>query len=360
MILTTQINCVDCTFICIMVFNTQLLAEMIEGKYVKVQQHPTQDLFIYNYTALAQYDRVWNDCTIQSRGLILDGDGKIVARPFLKFFNLGEYEDQLIPAESFDVYEKMDGSLGILYWVDDEPYIATRGSFVSEQSVVATRMLHDTYQAAIPLLDKRFTYLFEIIYPENRIVVDYGANRELVLLAVVDRETGAEQPLADIGIPVVKRYDGIKDIHKLKSLETFNKEGFVIRYSSGYRLKVKFDEYQRIHRILTGVSSISIWEYLKEGQPFDEILERVPDEFYQWVKAKSTELTSAYDAILAKAKADFKVLETRKETALYFQTCQYPAVMFNLLDGKSVDQVIWKMLRPVHEKPFSDLDKEEI
>ncbi|MEL7147858.1 MAG: T4 RnlA family RNA ligase, partial [Bacteroidota bacterium] len=263
-----------------MVFNTQLLSEMIEGKYVKVQQHPTADLFIYNYTALAQYERAWNECTLQCRGLILDGAGNIVARPFSKFFNLGEYEGQRIPAEPFNVYEKMDGSLGILYWMKDQPMIATRGSFVSDQSVEATRMLQQLYSDAIPLLDRRFTYLFEIIYPENRIVVDYGQCRQLVLLAVVDHETGEEQPLSEIGFPLVKRYDGLRDIHQLKALETANKEGFVICYQSGYRLKVKFDEYQRIHRILTCVSSISIWEYLKEGKPLDEILERVPDEFY--------------------------------------------------------------------------------
>ena len=335
-----------------MVFNKQLLDEMIERKYVKVQQHDTAMLSIYNYTALAQYDREWNECTINCRGLILNEDGEVVARPFSKFFNLGEYEDQPIPAEPFEVYEKMDGSLGILYWIGDEPYIATRGSFNSDQAVEATSMLREQYKAAIAALDRQYTYLFEIIYPENRIVVDYGAKRELVLLAVVDRETGEEQPLVDIGFPVVKRYDGIKDIHKLKDKETFNKEGFVIRFSSGYRLKVKFDEYQRIHRIITNVSSINIWEYLKEEESMDEILERVPDEFYRWVKMKKEELTSGYEAILARAKSDFKVLATRKETALYFQSCPYPAVMFNMLDGKPVEQVIWKMLRPVHEKPF--------
>lgn len=336
----------------------QLLTEMIEGKYIKVQRHPVEDLFIYNYTALAQYERVWNDCTTQSRGLILNSCGEVIARPFPKFFNLGELEDQKIPAEPFEVYEKMDGSLGILYWVNDQPMIATRGSFVSEQSTVATQMLHGQYAAAIPRLNRKFTYLFEIIYPENRIVVDYGSKRALVLLAVIDRETGEEQSLADIGFPIAERYDGIRDIHKLRELEKSNKEGFVIRYESGYRLKVKFEEYQRIHRILTGISSINIWEHLRDGIPFDDMLENVPDEFYHWVKAKRAELISSYESILSQAQADFKVLDTRKETAWYFQSCQYPSVMFNLLDGRPVDQVIWKMLRPAFEKPFTEQEEE--
>jgi len=96
--------------------DTQLLNELILENYVRVNKHPDRDLFIYNYTAKAQYDRVWNEITLQCRGLILDASGNIIARPFPKFFNLGEMEDQVIPALPFDVFEKMDGSLGITYW----------------------------------------------------------------------------------------------------------------------------------------------------------------------------------------------------------------------------------------------------
>lgn len=335
-----------------MKMNKQLLEEMIQQNYVKVQKHPMHDLFIYNYTQTAQYDRLWNDCTLACRGLILDAEGTVVARPFPKFFNLGECDDQSIPNEPFEVFEKMDGSLGILYWIEEQPFIATRGSFISEQSVIATKMLHSKYADSISKLDKNLTYLFEIIYPENRIVVDYGEKEELVLLGVVDKASGEEVEIPDIGFPVVPKYDGLNDIHELKAIEAFNKEGFVIKFQSGYRLKVKFDEYTRLHFIVTMVSSLTIWEYLKDQKSFEEILERVPDEFFQWVKDKEELLTNQYDAILAKAKEDFKILDSRKETALYIQTCQYPAVMFNLLDGKSVDRTIWKMIRPKFEKPF--------
>ena len=156
----------------------------------------------------------------------------------------------------------------------------------------------------------------------------------------------------DIGFPLVKKYDGIRDIDLLKNKEVFNKEGFVIKFADGYRLKVKFDEYVRIHRIITNVSSINIWEYLRTKQPFDDILEKVPDEFYQWVKETKEGLLEKYEGILKEAKGDYKILASRKETALYFQTCKYPAVMFNLLDGKPVDETIWKILRPKFEKPF--------
>jgi tRNA splicing ligase len=335
--------------------NTKQLNQLIADNYIIVNKHPSADLYIYNYSQKAQYERVWNDWTLACRGLIMDGNYQVVARPFQKFFNLGEFENQVIPNESFEVFEKMDGSLGILYWIDNKAYICTRGSFVSEQALVATEMLRTQYAEVIPLLDKSKTYLFEIIYPENRIVLDYGNERKLVLLAIVDTETGLENELQDIGFEVVKCYDELNDLSKLKQLEEENKEGFVVKYKNGYRLKVKFDEYQRIHRIVTQVSTLNIWEYLKEGQDLLPILDRVLDEFYDWVKSTHAKLLDNYAEIDTQSKQDFKVLEDRKTTALYFQTCQYPSVLFKMLDGQPYDQVIWKMIKPDYQKPFVEM-----
>jgi RNA ligase len=353
--------------------NISALQQLIADDYIKVQKHPTAPLYIYNYTPKAQYDRVWNELTLACRGLILDEQYNVVARPFGKFFNLGEMENQVIPNEPFEVFEKLDGSLGILYWHEDKPFIASRGSFSSEQALMATELLHTQYAHVIPNLDPTKTYLFEIIYPENRIVVDYGAERKLVFLAVIDTQTGidivetqnfrsaaaqsaAAASLRVDGFDIVKRYDGLNDLHLLKTLEEENKEGFVVRFQSGYRLKVKFEEYQRIHRIVTGVSNVSIWEYLKAGQDLTPILEKVPDEFYEWVKETHAQLLVQFAEIEAICKTDFRILETRKDTALYFQTCRYPAVLFKMFDQKPYDEVIWKQLRPVFQKPFANYD----
>ncbi|RFS14650.1 T4 RnlA family RNA ligase [Emticicia sp. C21] len=333
--------------------NIQALHELIANDYINVQKHNHADLYIYNYSAKAQYDRVWDEWTLACRGLIMNADYEVMARPFKKFFNWGEVENQVIPQEPFEVYEKMDGSLGILYWINEIPYIATRGSFNSDQAKVATEMLHTTYATSIPLLNKNKTYLFEIIYPENRIVVDYGNTRALVLLGVIDTKTGEECPLEQIGFEVVKLYDGINDLYQLKKLEEANREGYVIKFVSGLRLKVKFDEYQRVHQIITRVSSLNIWEHLKEGNDLTDILDRVPDEFYDWVKMTEKHLADNFKAIEARAKTEFKVLDTRKENALYYQTCSYPAVLFKMMEDKPYDQIIWKMLRPKFEKPFA-------
>lgn len=337
--------------------NTVVLKEMISKKYIRVNKHPNYDLYIYNYTQSAQFERIWNETTLCCRGLILDKDFKVIARPFAKFFNLGEMENQIIPNTSFEVYDKMDGSMGILYWIDEIPFIASRGSFSSDQSDKANEMLHGKYKNSWRLLDKSKTYLFEIIYPENRIVLDYGASEELVLLAIIDTESGEEFPLEDIGFPIVEKYDGIKDIDSLAEMNKDNKEGFVIKFSDNFRVKVKFEEYLRLHRIITQVSNLNIWEYLKTNQPIEEVLERVPDEFFDWVKQTKSDLENQYAVIENQCKKDFKVFETVKETALYFQTRKYRGVLYAMLNNRDYSEIIWRMIRPTFEKPFNKGEK---
>ena len=333
-------------------FDFELLRELIDKQYINVQKHPTADLYIYNYTAMVQYERCWNEVTKNCRGLILDGHGTPVARPFPKFFNLEELTADQIPKEPFEVFEKLDGSLGILYFIDNQAFMATRGSFTSDQAVRANEILQKKYASILPNLNPKYTYLFEIIYPENRIVVQYGDQEDLVLTAIVETKTGKELPLQNTGFTTVEKLEGVKDLRDLKKLALPNKEGFVVRFKNGFRLKVKFEEYVRLHRILTGISSKNIWEYLKTKQSIEPLLADVPDEFYDWVHATIDKLNLRYQQIENAAKVEFKILENRKETAFYFNTCRYQKILFHMLDGKDYSKIIWRMIEPAFEKPF--------
>jgi RNA ligase len=201
------------------------------------QLHQTLDLDIWNYSEKVQYEGLWDDITLMCRGLVTNSEGDIVARPFRKFFNIEE--GRHIPTEQFNVYEKMDGSLGILFFYNDVWVLATRGSFTSDQAVKGFEMLKNyEYEK----LHKDYTYLFEIIYEENRIVVKYSFE-DLVLLGMIETKTGYEVDLysevndirlknliSNIGIKVVKRYDGIKDYSVLKGMIGDDEEGFVVQF----------------------------------------------------------------------------------------------------------------------------------
>ena len=333
----------------------KVINQLVADHYLTVKKHPDADLFICNYTAKTQYDAHWNDYTLACRGLIIDAEGNIVARPFRKFFNLDEGSPANLPTEDYQVYDKLDGSLGILYWLGSLPSIATRGSFESSQASKATQILHEQYAFLFSRLDREITYLFEIIFPENRIVIDYAGVEDLFLLGQIHTQTGQDLGLSrrgtsrrgtsDIGFPLVKQYPETA-LNDLKALAQEGREGFVVRFASGHRVKVKFPEYVHLHRIITELSTITIWEYLSHEQSLDELLEKIPDEVYDWVRGTSEAILSDYRSIEEQCRSVYQELPTRKETALYFQQQQYPAVLFAMLTGKDYAPIIWKMLRP--------------
>jgi len=218
------------------------LNEYFEKGLVYKQVHPTLPLTIWNYTEKVQYEGLWDEITLQTRGLVTDDEGNVVARPFKKFFNIEE--KKFTATEEFEVYEKMDGSLGILFFYEGKWIVATRGSFTSDQAVKAQEILKSKY--IVESIPKGYTTLFEIIYPENRIVVDYGDEESLVVLGMTSRMSGKEMDYDSLlnvhnesGMSVVRRYDGIKDYSFLKNMIADTHEGFVVKFSNGGKNKKK-------------------------------------------------------------------------------------------------------------------------
>ena len=329
-----------------------------EGLLLK-QHHPTKDLTIWNYSPRVQYDKLWDDVTKACRGLVTNSNGEVVARPFSKFFNYEEMVENEIPLQTFDVYEKMDGSLGIIFFYDGEWIVATRGSFTSPQANRAREILKKYDYEKLP---KGWTTLCEIIYPENRIVCEYEYE-ELVMLCVKSNVSGIEYDYDSLRriseetkFPVVKKYHGLEDFDKLKTSITDDREGYVIRFKNGLRIKIKGQEYVRLHRILTNISSRDIWEYLKDGRPLDELLDKVPDEFYNWVKETETNLRNQFNEISENVKKEFYELINRKEFAEKVRNNPLEHLLFTRLNSYSqkLDEMIWEKIYPPFVKPFKD------
>jgi RNA ligase len=277
--------------------NLETLNRYHEDGLLYKQTHPTLPLTIWNYSEKVQYEMLWDEVTIACRGLVTDDSGTVIAKPFPKFFNYEEVIDKIvIPWDSEYVYvqEKMDGSLGILFNYNGEWMLATRGSFTSDQAVKGLEILKSKYDL------KRFTpnvtYLCEIIYPENRIVVNYNGEEMITFL-------GATTPEGELNWATAKsmfRASGIayedivwtsmdsltEDLFKrYQNLNESGKEGFVIRfYPSGYRVKIKFEEYVRLHKIMTNFSTRNIWETLANGEDLMASLVDVPDEFHAKIR----------------------------------------------------------------------------
>jgi RNA ligase len=332
--------------------------------YINEKKSDDSLLILWNYNQSAQFEREWNEYTKMCRGLLTDNEGNIIARPFEKFFNLNETEETKIenlPLEKPVILEKLDGSLGIQYYADDKIKICTRGSFNSEQSKFATKWINKKYKKSDFM--EGYTYLYEILYPENRIVVDYGTRKELVLLAVINIETKKELDLILEGKRLKIKTPKIINNNLpnvIKSLETLksDEEGFVLKYRNGFRIKMKGQEYLRLHRLITGFSTKSIWECLMNGDNINDLITNVPDEFHAWVKEKEANLKTNYLKIEKKAKEGYDKIEDfndRKSQAIYIFNNGYEdvsGVIFNMLDKREYTNIIWKALRPKWELPF--------
>jgi RNA ligase len=219
-----------------------VLNEYKRQKLIKYRKHPDRDLLIWNYTNKVQMKGPWDDITNRTRGLVTDSNGNIKAHSFRKFHNIEQGLHR--PSHDVSIYEKVDGSLGILFWHEDSWVMCSRGSFIGDQAYVAQSILNEKYD--YHHLNKSLAYSFEIIYPENRIVVDYKQRRELVFLAAFmpdGSEVDVEQEIHRAGFPVVARFP-ICDYTVLQSLNWDNAEGFVVKFNgTGDRAKIKFDKY---------------------------------------------------------------------------------------------------------------------
>lgn len=346
------------------IMDKSLLLEMMHSGYIKSRKHPEFDLYIYNYTAMTQFENMWNKATMQCRGLIADGSDNIVARPFSKFFNYGQSGCPEICLDTYcQVTDKMDGSLGILYTTPEGYAIATRGSFDSDQAVWATEKLRNSYGSFQPDTTRN-TYLFEIIYPENRIVLDYGKTEDLYLLGVnhitsnmffFNTDTHWFGPR-----PKIIDANTFSDVCQLPPRQ--NAEGIVILTSGNDLIKIKQDDYKALHKLICGMNERVVWEKLVAGETSSQICEPIPDEFHEWVKSVCEKLIGQYITIRNIVRREFLEISTglldRKEFAS--MACKSPnkPYLFAMLDNKDYKSMIWKSIKPSGESKLKYLSED--
>jgi len=367
------------------IMKEDLLDRMMEEGYVRTQTHPVLPLTIYNYTQTVIHDDLWNSATLACRGLILDDERTVVARPFAKFFNLGDHAQPQFVVSDYpaQIFDKLDGSLGILYEYEGHVSVATRGSFDSDQSRWATEWLHNEAFGE-ELEPFRFwpegvTPLVEIIYPENRIVVDYKGKEDLVMLGAINIKDGTDLFFGEIQDwwtgTMARQFPemGIQDVTPTVNADGHEgEEGVVMVWfkpgEESHRLKVKRADYVHLHRIVTGMTARRVWEMCKAGDDIEEILSAgVPEEFYDWVRAKELEFKSAHVKRMQQMIQKFQQLSQRedlmknngrsidrKKFAMAVKKSKDKGHMFALLDNKDIYGKLWDELYPAHEVPFGN------
>ena len=314
---------------------------------------------LYCYSNACVYDGGWDLFSMLARGLILHPESKtVVATPFPKFFNVGE-RGQPIPDQPFETFEKLDGSLAIIHHFGGRWRAATKGAFASSQALwTEARLDAQDVSALVP----GTTYLAEAVYAENRIVIHY-AEPALVLLAAY-REDGSEFSSDDLqatanalGWRMARRhaYASFSELVAEARALPASYEGFVLRFENGLRLKVKGEEYRRIHSLISGCTPLAMWEALSAGDDMEKIRRDLPEEYWEDFDAivgiLSGRQQDLLDRIAETAGAHAHLSD--KELGLSLGTIRADVRPFlfpyrkggNKMDGKALTS-LWRSIRP--------------
>lgn len=328
------------------------------------------NLAIFRYSRECQYDKIWTSETRMCRGLIVDiNTGEIIARPWSKFFNLNEMEETKIsnlPNEPFYVLEKLDGSLGIMYKNNDKYSIATMGSFESKQAIWATDWINKNLK--LDNIIDGYTYLFEIIYPENRdcLVINYGPRAECVLIGVINNEYGREidgKYLINIAKSINTTPAKIYTFNSISELASYTKslpkdqEGFVVTFQSGLKVKIKGDEYCKIHKIISQMTPLSFWECwdISTKGISKDFLINIPEELREESESLAREINTLhihYYFLIQSILLQVPDKSNIKNVALYCQDKykQYTSPVIELYKGNEIKVWEWihKKVRPTN------------
>jgi len=348
----------------------KLLRETEEGR---VTVSTEGDLQIFKYTQSTHIEGLWNEVNRQARGIIFRTDGTIVARPFGKFFNLGEVSEtslENLPSGEAAVFEKLDGSCGIGFLDNGLWRLATPGSLSSDQAKAGSSMLYINPGYDLSALPLDCTPVFEIVYPGNRIVCDYTRDTRgpqfLALLAVLEHngqewhQSRVDQIAAKCGFPRPRRCN--VDIHSDISFPD-NEEGYVVLFENGLRVKVKSPGYLRIHRLLNYMTPKGVIELIR-GKEYRAMLDSLPPSIARDFDDIRAAVQCQFDKLKADAHANLFAMHclvgehaARKDQALWIQANVAPekrGLVFALLDTKDIEDGLWRLVeKGLNEAPKS-------
>lgn len=253
---------------------------------------------------LFKYNQLCSDFNLpevqEARGIIFrESDWKCVCHPFNKFGNYGESYCPEIDWSTASVQEKVDGSL-MKVWYDHDWHISTNGTIDAFKApldcankditsygdlflycLTSIGINHGAKFSANnfwQMLDEHFCYMFEMVSPYNRVVIEYNEPK-LYYLGLRSMVTDNEHSIEELDyfkdvFPSPKRYPlhTLKEVQEAANALPWNEEGYVVCDSKFNRVKIKSPEYVLAHHGRTN-GNISISRLL------EIILNNETDEF---------------------------------------------------------------------------------
>ena len=288
----------------------------------------------------------------QTRGVIIEKEtGRVVCKSFDKFFNdFNEEANQFDWSNISNITEKMDGSMIRLWWSDIESrwVWSTSGVVYADKAKAnATYTFQDIINMAledtkldVTDLNKGLTYVFELVSPYNKIVIDYQKPK-LYLLTVFDCATVTELESSliekwrtyfkekNIDSPTKFDFKSEEEIKEFLDGRT-DMEGVVVIDTHGTRVKIKTKYYLLQHRLIDHKATVKdIVKMIKQGYLKLSIIynkhdaSRILDNYYQKID-NITKYIQEHDATMSG--------KSRKEIALEIKDDWQKTFYFKHLD----------------------------
>lgn len=308
---------------------------------------------------LLKYSQIESDFSEQivreCRGLILDegNNFEVVCKPFSKFFNYGEEHAAEIDWDSAKIQEKVDGSIMKLWW--SEKYlkwiVSTNGTIFAQNAdlMFPSNGIHNFremfYEAFNKVmfngdLSREYTHVFELVGPQNRVVIPY-MEIELYYLTSINNKDFTEKRLEvfdSVKTPKEYSFSSLEEtieFTKSDNFNTFRNEGFVVVDGSFNRIKIKTEDYLRVHRLRgeTNPTPKRFLELMRTNES-SEFLSYFPEyqSDYDSFKQKYIKYRRQLDVLL---NYFFNIKDLpRKEFAIEAKKTMNPSFLFGLLDEK--------------------------
>lgn len=203
---------------------------------------------------------IWNRTARELRGIVYEeATGRVVSRPFHRFFNLGDPRSGVNPEHPLKpgdlIAPKQDGRLLQAFFVGRKLHLATRGSLKTDAIAPLLRRSwtpeHERLAERASAALGPVTLLFEVVDPEAP-VLERPEKAETVFLALRHISTGGyhlpgaseilDELLRETRVPAVRwqpaNGETVGALHdSVKNLE--GREGYVLWLAEGEFLKLK-------------------------------------------------------------------------------------------------------------------------
>jgi len=285
---------------------------------------------------IVAFDEMWGS-TInrECRGIMFDEEGKIVSRPFHKFFNVNERDEtheRNLFNRKFYTSEKIDGALIIPEYIDNEVVFRTKKSFESDEALLVYDYLNlfdkkdidEFFEQIVKWKEKGFTPLFEFVWSEKYPHIVKYKEPKLYFLALRDNINGKYyHPSIDINNDIFKTVYNLEDKYTLDELKELlkrknkNFEGFnIVDDFDFYKLKTEW--YLKLHKIKDTITMKNIIELVLKEEIDDLkslLLSEGQTDVYEYVLKLENKFRKYYENILKEAENLYKKIftENRKE-----------------------------------------------